>query len=74
MWYGCLNIDKECRQKDVHDVEPQNRMHVHDWLVRQSNSNPWIRRGFTSAKYFRPQQKNSKDYGWIPSDSLYWES
>jgi hypothetical protein len=72
MWHGCLNINKECRLKDVHGVESQNRMQVHDWLVSQSNSNPWIRKGLTSAKYFRPHQKNSKDYSWIPPDSLYW--
>jgi hypothetical protein len=65
MWHGCLNIDKECRLKDIHDTEPQNRMQVHHWLVSQSNSNPWIRIGFTSAKYFRPHQKSSKDYSWI---------
>jgi hypothetical protein len=31
--------------------------------VNQSNSNPWIRKGFTSARYFRqtPDQKKSKD-------------
>jgi hypothetical protein len=74
MWHGCLNIDKECRLQDIHGVEPQNRMQVHDWLVNQSNSNQWIRKGFTSAKYFRPQQKNSKDYSWIQPDSLYWQS
>ena len=48
-WYGCLNIDRECGLKDVHGVEPQNRIQIHDWLVSQSNSNPWIRKGFTSA-------------------------
>jgi hypothetical protein len=74
MWHGCLNIDKECRLQDVHGVEPQNRMQAYDWLVSQSNSNPWIRKGFTSTKYFRPHQKSSKDYNWIPSDSPYWES
>jgi hypothetical protein len=74
MWHGCLNIDKECRLKDIHGSEPQNRIQVHDWLVNQSNSNPWIRKGFTSAHYFRqaPDQKKSKDYSWIPTDSPYW--
>jgi hypothetical protein len=74
MWHGCLNIGKQCRLQDVHNMDPQNRMQVHDWLVSQSNSNPWIRRGFTSAKYFRPEQKGSKDYSWIPHDSLYWQA
>jgi hypothetical protein len=75
MWHGCLNIDKECRLKDVHDVEPLNRLEVHTWLVRQSNSNPWISKGFTSARYFRqtPDQKRLKEYSWIPSDSPYWK-
>jgi len=74
MWHGCLNIDKECRLKDIHDSEPQNRIQLHDWLVNQSNSNPWIRKGFTSARYFRqtPDQKKLKDYSWIPTDSPYW--
>jgi len=74
MWHGCLNIGKQCRLQDVRNMDPQNRMQVHDWLVSQSNSNPWIRRGFTSAKDFRPEQKGSKDYSWIPHDSLYWQA
>ena len=44
MWYGCLNIDKVCRLKDAHGDEPLEGTQVHDWLVSQSNSNPWIRR------------------------------
>jgi hypothetical protein len=72
MWHGCLNIDKVCRLKDAHGDEPQERMQVHDWLVSQSNSNPWIRRGFTAARYFRQNQKKLKDYNWIPRDSPYW--
>lgn len=55
MWHGCLNIDEECRLKDVHGREPKDRMQVHNWLVNQSNSNPCIRNGFTSA----PQLKQS---------------
>ena len=73
MWHGCLNIDKECRLKDAHGIEPPNRMQVHYWLVNQSNSNPWIRKGFTSAKSFRPEQGMDKTYDWIPKDSPYWE-
>jgi hypothetical protein len=75
MWHGCLNIDKECRLKDVHGGEPKDRMQVHNWLVNQSNSNPWIRKGFISARYFRqmPDEKKSKDYSWIPSESPYWQ-
>jgi hypothetical protein len=75
MWHGCLNIDKECRLKDVHGGEPKDRMQVHNWLVNQSNSNPWIRKGFTSARYFRqtPDEKKLKDYSWIPSESPYWQ-
>lgn len=77
MWHGCLNIDKVCRIKDVHGNEPQNyeRMEIHNWLFTLSNSNPWIRKGFTSARYFRqmPDQTKSKNYIWIPSDSPYWQ-
>jgi hypothetical protein len=75
MWHGCLNIDKQCRLKDVHGVEPQNRLAVHDFLVGQSSSNPWIRKGFSSARLFRqtPDPTQSKDYNWIPSGSPYWE-
>jgi hypothetical protein len=75
MWHGCLNIDKECRLKDVHGIEPQDRLTVHDFLVGQSNLNPWIRKGFSSARLFRqtPDQTQLKDYNWIPSDSPYWE-
>jgi hypothetical protein len=77
MWHGCLNIDKECRLKDVHGIEPQeNRLAIHDFLVGQSSSNPWIRKGFSSARLFRQtpdQSQSKKDYNWIPSDSPYWE-
>ena len=73
MWHGCLNIDKECRLKDAHDIEPLDRMQVHDWLVNQSNSNPWIEKGFKSAKSFRPEQKMARNYDWIPPDSPYWK-
>jgi hypothetical protein len=75
MWHGCVNIDKQCRLKDVHGIEPQDRLAVHDFLVGQSNLNPWIRKGFSSARLFRqtPDQTQLKDYNWIPSDSPYWE-
>jgi hypothetical protein len=71
MWHACLNIDKKCRLKDIHGNQPTDRMPVHNWLVNQANSNPWIRIGFISARYFRPDQRESKDFRWIPSDSLY---
>ena len=71
MWDGWLNIDKVCRKKDIHGIEPQNRMQVHNLLVNKSNSNPWIRKGFTSARFFRQDQKDLKDYSWIPLDSPY---
>ena len=75
MWHACLNIDKKCRLKDIHGIDPIDRMPVHNWLVNQSNSNPWIKKGFSSARYFRqtPDQKKSKDSRWIPPDSLYWQ-
>jgi hypothetical protein len=73
MWHGCLNIDNECRLKDAHGIEPPNRTQVHDWLVNQSSSNPWIDKGFKSAKSFRPEQKMTKNYDWIPPDSPYWK-
>ena len=72
MWHGCLNIDKVCRLKDAHGGEPLERTHVHDWLVNQSYSNPWIRRGFTAARFFRQNQKKLSGYNWIPRDSPYW--
>jgi hypothetical protein len=76
MWHGCVNIDKQCRLKDVHGIEPQDRLAVHDFLVGQSSSNPWIRKGFSSARLFRqtPEQTQpEKDYNWIPQESPYWE-
>jgi hypothetical protein len=48
-------------------------MQVHDCLVNQSNSNPWIKKGFKSAKSFRPEQKMAKNYHWIPPNSPFWE-
>jgi hypothetical protein len=72
MWHGCLNIDKVCRLKDADGDELLERMQVHDWLVSQSNSNPWIRRGFTAARFFRQNQKKLSGYNWIPRDSPYW--
>jgi hypothetical protein len=41
MWHACLNIDKKCRLKDIHGIDPIDRMPVHNWLVNQSKSNPW---------------------------------
>jgi len=72
IWHGCLNIDKVCRLKDADGDELLERMQVHDWLVSQSNSNPWIRRGFTAARFFRQNQKKLSGYNWIPRDSPYW--
>jgi len=72
MWHGCLNIDKVCRLKDADGDELLERMQVHDWLVSQSNSNPWIRRGFTAARFFRQNQKKLSGYNWIPRVSPYW--
>jgi len=72
MWHGCLNIDKECTLKDADGDELLERMQVHDWLVSQSNSNPWIRRGITAARFFRQNQKKLSCYNWIPRDSPYW--
>ena len=43
-----------------------------DWLIK-SNSNPWIEKGFKSAKSFRPEQKTANNYDWIPPDSPYWK-
>ena len=31
MWHGCLNIDKECRLKDVHGIEPQGLLFMTFW-------------------------------------------
>ena len=75
MWHGCVNIDKQCRLKDVRGIEPEDRLAVHDFLVSQSSSNPWIRKGFSSARLFRQtpdQTQPEKDYNWIPPGSLYW--
>jgi hypothetical protein len=75
MWHGCVNIDKQCRLKDVHGIEPEDRLAVHNFLVGQSSSNPWIRKGFSSARLFRQtpdQTQPEKDYNWIPPGSPYW--
>jgi hypothetical protein len=71
MWYGCLAISKETRERDAHGIEPLARKTNHDFLVLESNSNHWIRRGFTSARYFRSDQVKVND--WIPRDSPYWD-
>ena len=42
VWHGCVNIDKVCRHTDIHGIKPQNRNDVHNWLLAQSNTNPWI--------------------------------
>jgi hypothetical protein len=74
MWYGCMNIDKACRHKDINNITPHNRMEIHDYLVKQSKSNPWIKKGFTSARFFRQteDQMKLKDFTWMPDDSIYW--
>jgi hypothetical protein len=74
MWYGCICIDKACRIEDIHMIAPQNRMDIYEHLIGLSSSNSWIRKGFTSARFFRrtSDQERLKDYTWIPHDSIYW--
>jgi hypothetical protein len=69
-----MNIDKACRHKDINNITPHNRMEIHDYLVKQSKSNPWIKKGFTSARFFRQteDQMKLKDFTWMPDDSIYW--
>jgi hypothetical protein len=57
VWYGCLCIDKVCRVHDIHGVGPQNRMEVHDQLVKEAEANTRIRKGFVS-RYFRRSRIN----------------
>jgi hypothetical protein len=56
MWMGVLDIAKETRVTDTHNIEPQNRLINHNSLASQSNTNPWIRKGSTSARYLRSHQ------------------
>ena len=74
MWYGCICIDKACRIEDIHRIAPQNRMDIYEHLIGLSSSNSWVRKGFTSARFFRRtnNQERLKDYTWIPHDSIYW--
>jgi hypothetical protein len=74
MWYGCICIDKACRIEDIHGIAPRNRMDIHEHLIELSRSNSWIRRGFTSSRFFRrtSDQQRLKDYTWIPYESIYW--
>jgi hypothetical protein len=75
LWIGCMQIDKVCRLVDAHG-KPFNKeysMGIHSELVELSNTNPWIRKGFSSAKSFEPNQQKDKTYDWIPKDSPYWE-
>ena len=74
IWYSCLCIDKVCRHRDIHGVSPQNIMEVHDRLIEEGESNPWVRKGFVSARFFRRSldQQKLKDYSWIPKNSMYW--
>ena len=74
MWHGCLNIDKACRKVTAQrtNINQEHRFAVHSWLLEQSPSNPWIKKGFSSASRFRQNEKDMKDYTWIPSDSPYW--
>jgi hypothetical protein len=66
-----LGIAKETRVTDAHNIEPQNMLINHNSLVSQSNTNPWIRKGFTSAHYLRSHQ--SKVDIWISSNFPYWK-
>lgn len=33
MWYACSTMKKLCRRKEIHGLEPQNRLEIHDLLV-----------------------------------------
>jgi hypothetical protein len=68
---GVLGIAKETRVTDTHNIEPQNRLINHNSLASQSNTNPWIRKGSTSARYLRSHR--SKVNNWIPSNFPYWK-
>jgi hypothetical protein len=75
IWFGCLQIDKSCRREDASGkpFDLGNSLSIHDELVILSKTNPWIKLGFISAKYFRQYEKQNKYYCWIPKDSPYWE-
>ena len=72
-WFGCLNMDKTCRKININNIQPKNRLEIHDYL--KNNPNPWIYNGFVSANKFRKSadQTKLKDYLWIPKDSPYWK-
>jgi hypothetical protein len=75
IWVGCLQIDKSCRREDASGkpFDLQYSLSIHEELVILSRTNPWIKLGFISAKYFRQYKKQKKYYCWIPKDSPYWE-
>jgi hypothetical protein len=54
LWVGCIQIDKVCRLVDAHG-KPFNKEYnilIHSELVELSTINPWIKRGFSSARFF----------------------
>ena len=71
-WYGCLTMDKICRKFDVNEIPTHYtlRIQTHDSL--KSCRNPWIYKGFVSARKFRrtPDQFKIKDNSWIPKIHL----
>jgi hypothetical protein len=71
-----MSFDKACRKEtgQGEEITPKHRLEVHNWLIQQSNSNIWIKKGLTSASCFRQdkQQISIKVYDWIPRDSPYW--
>jgi hypothetical protein len=74
-WHGCLNIDKACRKVTAQgqQIDNDHRLALHNWLLRQSQTNVWIKKGFMSAIYFRQHEKDKKEYSWIPVESPYWQ-
>jgi hypothetical protein len=66
-------MNKTCRRMDINEIQPKNRLEIHDYL--KNPLNPWIYSGFVSASKFRrtPDQLKIKDYSWIPKDSHYWK-
>jgi hypothetical protein len=75
MWHGCLNIDKACRRVTAQgqQIDNDHRLALHIRLLRQSQTNVWIKKGFMSASNFRQHEKDKKEYSWIPSESPYWQ-
>lgn len=76
LWFGCIMMAKVCRDVDSlgNKIPLEHRYTVHSMLVKLSETNVWIKAGFTSTKAFLKRRDQIPIDEWIPASSPYFEN